>query len=130
LTDTVTLDDRYLDARQLAQLVSTADVVLLPYDSRDQATSGVLVEAIAAGVPVVATGFPHAVELLAGGAGLIALHEDPQSMADGIRTIVQTEQTQQRMRDAALRDTRASSWPVVADQYRSLARGIAAARAA
>ncbi|MET0781521.1 MAG: glycosyltransferase [Microbacterium sp.] len=130
LTDTVTLDDRYLDARQLAQLVSTADVVLLPYDSRDQATSGVLVEAIAAGVPVVATGFPHAVELLAGGAGLIALHEDPQSMANGIRTIVQTEQTQQRMRDAALRDTRASSWPVVADQYRSLARGIAAARAA
>jgi glycosyltransferase involved in cell wall biosynthesis len=130
LAESVILDDRYLDARQLAELVSTADVVLLPYDSRDQATSGVLVEAIAAGVPVVSTGFPHAVELLAGGAGLIARHEDPTSMADGIRTIVKTEQTRRRMHEAALRDTQASSWPVVAEQYRSLARGIAAARAA
>ena len=34
------------------------------------------------------------------------------------------------MHEAALRDTQASSWPVVAEQYRSLARGIAAARAA
>jgi glycosyltransferase involved in cell wall biosynthesis len=130
LEASVTLDDRYLDARQLAELVATADVVLLPYDSRDQATSGVLVEAIAAGVPVVATGFPHAVELLAGGAGLIARHEDPVSMADGIRAIVETEQTRRRMHEAALRDTQASSWPVVAERYRSLARGIAAARAA
>jgi len=130
LEDTVTLDDRYLDARQLAELVSSADVVLLPYDSRDQATSGVLVEAIAAGVPVVATGFPHAVELLAGGAGLIARHQDPKSMADGIRTIVKTEATRQRMREAALRDTHATSWPEVAEQYRSLARSITAARAA
>jgi len=130
LHDTVTLDDRYLDPRQLAELIATADVVLLPYDSRDQATSGVLVEAIAAGVPVVATGFPHAVELLAGGAGLIALHEDPESMATGIRTIVTTDTTRQRMHEAALRDTQATSWPAVAEQYRSLARGIVAARAA
>ena len=72
LGDIVTLDDRYRDATQLAELVADADVVLLPYDSRDQATSGVLIEAVAAGVPVVATGFPHAVELLGRGAGLIA----------------------------------------------------------
>lgn len=129
LEATVTLDDRYLDPRQLAELVATADVVLLPYDSRDQATSGVLVEAIAAGVPVVSTGFPHAVELLAGGAGLIARHEDPQSMAAGIRTTVATGQTRARMQ-AALREMHSSTWPVVAEQYRSLARAIATARAA
>jgi glycosyltransferase involved in cell wall biosynthesis len=130
VSDRVTLDDRYLDPRQLEELITTADVVLLPYDSRDQATSGVLVEAIAAGVPVVATGFPHAVELLSGGAGLIALHEDPASMAAGIRTIVATDATGQRMQEAALRDTHATTWPAIAEQYRSLARGIAATRAA
>ena len=129
LEATVTLDDRYLDPRQLAELVATADVVLLPYDSRDQATSGVLVEAVAAGVPVVSTGFPHAVELLGGGAGLIARHEDPESMAAGIRTIVATGQTLAR-RHAVLRDMHSSTWPVVAEQYRSLARAIATARAA
>ena len=39
-------------------------MVVLPYDSHEQVTSGVLIEAVAAGVPVVATAFPHAVELL------------------------------------------------------------------
>jgi len=130
LDDTVTMDDRYLDAEQLADLVTTADVVLLPYDSRDQATSGVLVEAIAAGIPVVATGFPHAVELLGGGAGLVARHADPESMAAAIRTIVETEETAQQMHHAALRDAHDSSWPVVGERYRELADRISAARAA
>lgn len=130
LEDTVTMDDRYLDARQLADLVTSADVVLLPYDSRDQATSGVLVEAIAAGVPVVSTGFPHAVELLRGGSGLIARHGDPESMAAAIRTIVTTEETARRMHDAALRDAHDSSWPVVGERYRELAGRVAAVRAA
>lgn len=130
LGGTVTLDDRYLDARQLAVLVATADVVLLPYDSRDQATSGVLVEAIAAGIPVVATRFPHAVELLGRGTGLLAAHRDPASMADAIRAILQTDGTRQRMYQAALRDAPALSWPVVAEQYRALAQRVSAARAA
>jgi len=43
-------------------------MVILPYDSPDQVTSGVLVDAIAAGRPVIATAFPHAVELLSSGA--------------------------------------------------------------
>ena len=90
--------------------------MLLPYDSRDQATSGVLVEAVAAGVPVVATGFPHAVELLGGGAGLIAQHDDPESMAAAIRTIVETEETAKQMHEAALRDAHDSSWPAVGEQ--------------
>ena len=43
---------------ELAELVRQADVVLLPYDSREQVTSGVLIEAVAAGRPVVSTGLP------------------------------------------------------------------------
>ena len=121
LTDIVTLDDRYRDATQLAELVADADVVLLPYDSRDQATSGVLVEAVAAGVPVVATGFPHAVELLGRGAGLIARHQDPESMAEAIRAIVGEAGAAERMHEAALRDTHDSSWPRVAEHYRAIA---------
>ena len=44
----VRFDDRYLDRQSLARLVRSADVVVLPYESADQVTSGVLVEAIAA----------------------------------------------------------------------------------
>ncbi len=129
LADTVTLDDRYLDATQLEELVGSADVVLLPYESRDQATSGVLVEAVAAGVPVVATGFPHAVELLGRGAGLIAQHADPASMAAAIRTIVEADETAERMREAARRDAQELSWPSVAEKYRAIADRLVAVAA-
>ena len=75
--DIVELDDRYLGVGELAELVQRADVVLLPYDSREQVTSGVLIEAVAAGRPVVSTAFPHAIELLADGTGLVVPQRDP-----------------------------------------------------
>ena len=67
LADVIELDATYLSDLELAKLVASATVVLLPYDSTEQMTSGVLVEAVTAGRPVVATKFPHAVELLADG---------------------------------------------------------------
>ena len=62
--DVVSFDDTYRDLASLTELIRSADLVVLPYDSDDQVTSGVLVDAVAAGRPVVATAFPHAVELL------------------------------------------------------------------
>ena len=74
--DIVELDDRYLGVGELAALVQRADVVLLPYDSREQVTSGVLIEAVAAGRPVVSTAFPHAIELLADETGIVVPQRD------------------------------------------------------
>lgn len=126
----VRLDGRYLDAPDLARLVASADVVLLPYDSRDQATSGVLAEAVAAGVPVVATGFPHARELLADGAGIVVEHEDPSAIATALRKILTAEAVAEHMREVALRSADETSWAAVADQYRELTATLLAARAA
>src|SRR5580658_6680070 len=66
LGSSVTFDGYYRTTSALASLIRSADVVLLPYDSTEQVTSGVLIEAVAAGKPVVATRFPHAREALAG----------------------------------------------------------------
>ena len=67
----VSFDGTYRDLGSLTELIRSADLVVLPYDSTDQVTSGVLVDAVAAGRPVVSTAFPHAVELLSSGAGLV-----------------------------------------------------------
>ena len=61
---------------ELARLVRSADLVVLPYQSVDQVTSGVLVEAISASKPVIATSFPHSIEVLSGGAGMLVPHGD------------------------------------------------------
>ena len=73
---------------ELAELVRQADVVLLPYDSREQVTSGVLIEAVAAGRPVVSTAFPHAIELLADGTGLVVPQRDPAALEAALRRVL------------------------------------------
>lgn len=126
----VRMDGRYLEAPQLAALIASADVVLLPYDSVDQATSGVLAEAVAAGVPVVATAFPHAVELLSSGAGIVVPHQNPDATAHALREIITGPSVADRMREAALRETNETTWSAVADRYRTVTTRLAAGRAA
>jgi glycosyltransferase involved in cell wall biosynthesis len=121
LSGSVRLEGRYLEPEDLAAAVAAADVVLLPYDSRDQVTSGVLVEAIAAGVPVVATAFPHAQELLDSGPGIVVAHEDPAAIAAAVRSILTQQELADRMRLAASVASAETTWTDVARRYRALA---------
>lgn len=122
----VRYDPVYRDDAALDRLISSANVVVLPYDSREQVTSGVLTEAVAAGVPVVATAFPHAVELLTDGPGLLVPHEDAAALAAAVRRILTepglAEGLSLRTRDLAptLR------WPAVAARYEMLAHRLLA----
>jgi glycosyltransferase involved in cell wall biosynthesis len=116
----VTFDPDYRDAASLGALIRSADVVVLPYDSQDQVTSGVLVDAVAAGRPVVATAFPHAVELLSGGAGIVVPHRDPSSLAEALRRVLTEPGLAARMAGEAARLAVDLAWPAVAVQYAAL----------
>jgi glycosyltransferase involved in cell wall biosynthesis len=128
--DAVSFDDRYLSGGELQAIVRRADVVLLPYDSQEQVTSGVLVEAVSAGKPVVSTDFPHARELLASGAGLLVPRRDPQAIADALRRVVTEPGLASRMRAEAERLAPTLRWPAVATQYRDMAAGVLSRRMA
>jgi glycosyltransferase involved in cell wall biosynthesis len=126
LEDVVSIRSDYLSIPDLAKVVSSADIVLLPYDSRDQVSSGVLVEAIAAGKPVVATAFPHAVELLAGGAGRVVRHEDPDALAEGLRDLLEDRESAAAAAEVARRLSPVLDWRTVAQTYDDALRGVAA----
>ena len=119
--------DAYLDQAALSRLIRSADVVVLPYDSTEQVTSGVLIEAVGAGVPVVATEFPHAVELLADGPGLLVPHQDPEAMAAAIRHLLAEPGLPGRLTGLAGGPT--LRWPAVAARYQALAGRLLADRA-
>jgi len=116
VADDVLLDGRYLADTRLHRLIRTADVVLLPYDSREQVTSGVLVEAVSAGRAVVSTRFPHAVELLGDGTGVLVEQSDPTAILTGPRLAGQ-------MRARARRVAPSLTWRTVAGSYVTAARG-------
>ncbi len=121
LSSIVTFDSHYRHPAALAELVDSADVILLPYDSTDQVTSGVLIEAVAALKPVVATRFPHAIELLSGGAGLLVPQRDYAAMATALRTLLTQQDVAAGMTKAAGVTAPELLWPAVARRYRELA---------
>jgi glycosyltransferase involved in cell wall biosynthesis len=126
VTESVRWLDVYLDQADLSRLIRSADVVVLPYDSTEQVTSGVLIEAVGAGVPVVATEFPHAVELLADGPGLLVPHQDPEAMAAATRHLLAEPGLAGRLTGLAGGPT--LRWPAVAARYQSLAGRLLADR--
>jgi polysaccharide biosynthesis protein PslF len=126
LQDVVEFDNRYLDAPSLHAQIRSADLIVLPYLSTEQVTSGVLTEAIGAGKPVVATRFPHAVEALASGAGITVQQGDPAAMSVAIRTVLAEPGRAAQMAWAARRVAREWTWPVVAARFDHLAATVAA----
>ncbi|MDH3681844.1 MAG: glycosyltransferase [Acidimicrobiia bacterium] len=124
----VTFDDTYRDLDSLTDLIRSADLVVLPYDSTDQVTSGVLVDAVAAGRPVVSTAFPHAVELLSSGAGLVVPQRDPAALSGAIRAVLSDADLAASMAAEARRLAPALSWNAVARQYERLAGQLFAMR--
>jgi glycosyltransferase involved in cell wall biosynthesis len=128
ISHTVHYDPIYRDEPALSRLIRSADVVLLPYDSREQVTSGVLIEAVAARVPVVATPFPHAVELLTSGPGLLVPHQDAAALAAAVRRILTEPGLAASLVGRAGSMTPTLLWPAVAARYDALAHRLLTAR--
>lgn len=129
--DSVSFDAVYRDSGALAELVQSAAVVVLPYDSKEQVTSGVLIDSIASGRPVVATAFPHAVELLGtSGAGVVVDHDDPAALVEALRSMLTDPNIAGSMASRARGLAPTLAWPVVAQAYATLAQRVMAARLA
>jgi polysaccharide biosynthesis protein PslF len=123
----VHFDGRFLPPGALRQLISAADVVLLPYDSLEQVTSGVLIEAVTAGKPVVSTCFPHAAELL--GAGLLVERQDPAGIAKALQRVLTEPGLSARMSTYSADLAPQMLWRTVARSYRELASLLPVTRA-
>jgi len=124
----ISFDDTYRDLASLTDLIRSADLVVLPYDSTDQVTSGVLVDAVAAGRPVVSTAFPHAVELLSSGAGVVVPQRDAVALANAIRSVLTDPERAASMAAEARKLAPELSWTAVAGRYDRIAAQLAAGR--
>jgi polysaccharide biosynthesis protein PslF len=120
VVDMVCFINRYLSDSDLTCLLERASVCLFPYESREQVTSGALVDALMAQVPVVASRFPHAAELLSTGAGLLVEHDDPSAIGDALARFLFDHQALATARSALERIALDLAWPKVARSYEVL----------
>lgn len=124
LEENVRFIDEYVSSGLLRDLLTGTGVVVLPYDSTDQIVSGVLVEAIAANVPVVATDFPHAVELAEEGIVSAVPHRDPDAIAGAISSLLESGEAWGRMMKAQRAIAPNLEWGHVAREYERLVNDV------
>jgi glycosyltransferase involved in cell wall biosynthesis len=125
VVDLVEFEDRYLPASEIAAELANADVIVLPYDSREQVTSGVLTEAIAAGKPVISTAFPHAVELLSDGSGVLVPQGDAAALRAAMRRVLTDAEFTDGLAKVAHSQADSLLWPNIARKYLTLSRNVA-----
>jgi hypothetical protein len=68
--------------------------------------------------------FPHAVEMLGSGAGLLVPHGDGTAIGAAVHRVLTEPGLAERMSAEAVRLSSALMWPAVADRYRSLASAV------
>ena len=88
-----------------------------------------LIEAVAARVPVVATPFPHAVELLTDGPGLLVPHKNPRALATAVRKILSQPSLAAGLASRTDEQAATLRWPAVAARYEALVQRLIAADA-
>jgi len=126
----VSFDPTYRGPDDLARYLATSSVIVLPYASADQVVSGVLVDSIAAARPVISTAFPHAVELLSSGAGLLVRHDDSDGLEQAIRAATSDRRLLDTMADTARGLADQHRWSRVAARYADLSSRARAGRQA
>ena len=128
LENSVKLRPEYLSSDALDNLIASSSIVVLPYDNSEQVTSGVLVEAVSAGRPIIATRFPHAVELLEGEVGSLVAFRDPIAISEAIRKILVDPGVAEEMSRRTSAIAKVIQWPTVARQYMQLATSLSYSR--
>lgn len=116
LTEHVHFLDRFLTVDELAALLSSTDLYLTPYRSKEQIVSGALTFAVVAGCPVVSTPYLYAEDLLASGAGVLVPFDDPPALSAAVLRLLGDPDALSAAAADARRVGAGLSWPAVGVQ--------------
>ncbi len=112
--------DRFVSQEELGRWLQAADIFTTPYPNLDQAVSGTLSYALAAGKAIVSTPYAYATELLADGRGLLVQPDSAQALAAGLRSLMQDDELRVDMGRRAYAFGRQMVWRHVGATYREL----------
>ncbi len=128
LTDDVAWVEDYLPLPQLIEHITAADLGLVTYTQKDQASSGVLPLMLALGRPVVATSFAYAHRMAARTPGIhLARSDSPEDLCEVIRDTIRDRHALRAEMVRAHSAMRPYVWARVGEEYARVFRAALAA---
>ncbi|HWP30354.1 MAG TPA: glycosyltransferase family 4 protein [Fimbriimonadales bacterium] len=124
LQDHVQFVNRYLDDEELKQYIQGADIYISPYPGEEQISSGPLTYAVAAGKAIISTPYVAAKEMLSDNRGILTPFNDPDALAENLKTLIQDQLRRVRMRKAAYKYGRTLTWANIGKAYAALVNQI------
>jgi glycosyltransferase involved in cell wall biosynthesis len=109
--------NRFVSPQEMAALVGSADIYVMPYRYEIQAVSGTLAYALGAGKAIISTPYWHAAELLGDGRGVLASFKDPAAIANAAIELLDNDAAREAMRKRGYLYARHMVWGRVAQSY-------------
>lgn len=117
LSSNVKFINKYLSKEEIIKYLQLSDIYMTPYMGKDQAVSGTMAYAVGYGRVIVSTPYLYAKEMLADGRGLLAEFNNPDSLADCIKYIIQNPDKKAIMERNTMKIGRTMYWDKIAKCY-------------
>jgi len=117
LKENVCFINEFVDDLTLGKYLGAADIVVCPYHSEEQITSGVLSNALGRGKPVISTPYHHAREALSGGRGRLVNFKDPDGITSALLELLENKEERLYVAAQAYALGKEMSWSKVGRQY-------------
>ena len=118
LENTVIFRSDYINENELVQILSSCDIYINPYIDKTQAVSGTLAMAMGAGLPVISTPYPYAVDVItASQGGVLVPFNDELSIATAIKSMLRDEKKMQEYKQNARSFAEKRSWNSIGQRY-------------
>jgi len=117
LGQNVNFINKYLSKDEIIQYLQLSDMYMTPYLGKDQAVSGTMAYAVGYGRAIVSTPYLYAKEMLSDGRGLLAEFNNPESLADRIKYILQNPDKKAEMERETMKLGSTMYWDKVAQCY-------------
>ena len=114
--------DRYMNEKELAEILTACDVYVTPYPGMQQITSGTLAYAVGVGRPVLSTPYVYARDLLSDCPELLVPPSDAGAWAEALANLLGSPETLERIERRIARIGAEMHWPVVGRAHLELFR--------
>lgn len=113
---------RFLSVREIMRNLQATDVYVTFYDDPNQASSGTLAYALAAGCCIVSTPYVHARELLDGGRGILVPFSDRDALASTLIDILGDKRRREEYKRRAFSYGQTTAWKRIGRMYVAMLR--------